>query len=98
MSKKAEIFNNFARVKHAVFETIKPRSRRSGAGSAVANSEADVGSDHGPGCGGGGVIQISRKAWTRNLPRTSREDLHDLELVARTVATGSGAARELKQR
>ena len=29
LSKKAEIFNNFARVKHAsIFETIKPRSRK----------------------------------------------------------------------
>ena len=56
LSKKAEIFNNFARVKHAsIFETIKPgyqRFRRTG--RAVAHSETHVGADHGPGFRGGG--------------------------------------------
>ncbi len=89
LSKKAEIFNNFAKVKHAsIFETIKP---------AVANDEpaapvpiqklmsvpimdrdsAVV-----------GVIQISRKGLDPKLAQDfSREDLHDLELVAGLLAT-----------
>ena len=51
LSKKAEIFNNFARVKHAsIFETIKPGRDRYGRTDApFAHSEADVGADHGPG-------------------------------------------------
>ena len=48
LSKKGEIFNNFARVKHAsIFETIKPIGVRRLIlpRSASADSEVDVGSD-----------------------------------------------------
>ncbi|HEV3513100.1 MAG TPA: GAF domain-containing protein [Candidatus Sulfotelmatobacter sp.] len=91
LSKKPEIFNNFARVKHAsIFETIKPGT---------------VNSDDQPGLPAPiqklmsvpiidkassvvGVIQISRKALdSKHAPDFSREDLHDLELVAGLLAT-----------
>ena len=47
LSKKAEIFNNFARVKHAsIFETIKPVGAEAERASAArAHSETDVGAD-----------------------------------------------------
>ena len=63
LSKKAEIFNNFARVKHAsIFETIKPDSERLGRTRAAgSDSEAHVGADYGPRFVVVGVIQISRK-------------------------------------
>ena len=56
LSKKAEIFNNFARVKHAsIFETIKPSSNDSDEPAvALAHSETYVRADHGPGLGSGG--------------------------------------------
>lgn len=89
LSKKAEIFNNFARVKHAsIFETIKP--------DAVDSEEAppnpiqklmsvpimDRGSNV------VGVIQISRKGLDPKYAQDfSREDLHDLELAAGLLAT-----------
>ena len=91
LSKKAEIFNNFARVKHAsIFETIKP----GGPGSdfeepsapppiqklmsvPIMNQESTV----------VGVIQISRKGLDPRFAQDfSREDLHDLELVAGVLA------------
>jgi GAF domain-containing protein len=94
LSKKAEIFNNFARVKHAsIFETIKP-----GAGSGgsefkdaatpppiqklmsvpIIDRDTKV----------VGVIQISRKSLDSKLSQDfSREDLHDLELAAGLLAT-----------
>ena len=94
LSKKAEIFNNFARVKHAsIFETIKP-----GAGSGgsefedaaipppiqklmsvpIMDRDTKV----------VGVIQISRKSLDSKLSQDfSREDLHDLELAAGLLAT-----------
>ncbi len=90
LSKKAEIFNNFARVKHAsIFETIKPGTSTSD--EAVAPSpiqklmsvpimdrdSAVV-----------GVIQISRKGLDpRAAQDFNREDLHDLELAAGLMAT-----------
>jgi len=89
LSKKPEIFNNFARVKHAsIFETIKPEAN----GEEVAapapiqklmsvpimdRDSAVV-----------GVIQISRKALDPKFAQDfSREDLHDLELAAGLLAT-----------
>src|ERR1700693_2533509 len=90
LSKKAEIFNNFARVKHAsIFETINPTS--DAADEAVApspiqklmsvpimNQDLVV----------VGVIQISRKGLDSKLAQDfSREDLHDLELGAGLLAT-----------
>src|SRR6266851_4870094 len=84
LSKKAEIFNNFARVKHAsIFETIKPGEEdQEQAPPApiqklmsvpIMDRDAVV----------VGVIQISRKALDSKFAQDfSREDLHDLELVA----------------
>jgi GAF domain-containing protein len=89
LSKKPEIFNNFARVKHAsIFETIKPEAN-DGEATAPApiqklmsvpimdRDSAVV-----------GVIQISRKALDPKFAQDfSREDLHDLELAAGLLAT-----------
>jgi hypothetical protein len=90
MSKKAEIFNNFARVKHAsIFETIKP-----GAGDTaepappspiqklmsvpILDRDSNV----------VGVIQVSRKGLDPKFAQDfSREDLHDLELAAGLLAS-----------
>jgi hypothetical protein len=89
LSKKAEIFNNFARVKHAsIFETIKP-----GTGDPedappspiqklmsvpVMDQDSNV----------VGVIQISRKGLDPRFAQDfSREDLHDLELAAGILCT-----------
>ena len=91
LSKKAEIFNNFARVKHAsIFETIKPGATDSDDEPAppapiqklmsvpIMDRASSV----------VGVIQISRKALDSKFAQDfSREDLHDLELVAGLLAT-----------
>ena len=90
LSKKAEIFNNFARVKHAsIFETIKPAATDSDEPAAPApiqklmsvpimDRESNV----------VGVIQISRKGLDPRFAQDfSREDLHDLEIVAGLLAT-----------
>jgi GAF domain-containing protein len=88
LSKKPEIFNNFARVKHAsIFETIKPEDNEETAAPApiqklmsvpVMDRDSAV----------VGVIQISRKALDSKFAQDfSREDLHDLELVAGLLAT-----------
>src|SRR5579863_5751497 len=90
LSKKAEIFNNFARVKHAsIFETIKPGSSDSDEPiqpapiqklMSVPIMERDLVVV--------GVIQISRKALDAKFAKDfSREDLHDLELAAGLLAT-----------
>jgi hypothetical protein len=90
LSKKAEIFNNFARVKHAsIFETIKPDANDSDEPAPPApiqklmsvpimdQTSSVV-----------GVIQISRKGLDSKYAQDfSREDLHDLELVAGLLAT-----------
>jgi hypothetical protein len=90
LSKKAEIFNNFARVKHAsIFETIKPAGAPDDDMSAhpapiqklmsvpILNSKSDV----------MGVLQISRKGLDPRFTQDfSREDLHDLELAAGLLA------------
>jgi hypothetical protein len=89
MSKKAEIFNNFARVKHAsIFETIKSGGMDDDAVAAPApiqklmsvpimDRESNV----------LGVIQISRKGLDPKFTQDfSREDLHDLELAAGVLA------------
>jgi len=89
LSKKAEIFNNFARVKHAsIFETIK-----------AVGSEADEPAQPAPiqklmsvpildhQLTVLGVIQISRKGLDPRFTQDfSREDLHDLELAAGVLA------------
>jgi hypothetical protein len=89
LSKKAEIFNNFARVKHAsIFESIKPGTadieeappapiQKLMSVPIMDKASAVV-----------GVIQISRKGLDpRFAPDFSREDLHDLEVVAGLLAT-----------
>jgi GAF domain-containing protein len=89
LSKKAEIFNNFARVKHAsIFETIKPEAIDSEeAGPAPIQKLMSVPIvDHNSKVVG--VIQISRKGLDpRFAADFSREDLHDLEVAAGLLAT-----------
>src|ERR1700693_168119 len=89
LSKKAEIFNNFARVKHAsIFETIKP------VGSEVEDPAPPAPIQKlmsvpilDPNSTVLGVIQISRKGMDpRYTQDFSREDLHDLELAAGLLA------------
>ncbi len=88
LSKKAEIFNNFARVKHAsIFETIKPEAGEDVITPApiqklmsvpVMDRDSAV----------VGVIQVSRKGLDPKFAQDfGREDLHDLELVAGLLAT-----------
>jgi hypothetical protein len=93
ISKKSEIFNNFARVKHAsIFETIKL-----GATEGVDTSEplpiqklmsAPVVDENHRVLG---VIQISRKGSEANFAGAdfSREDLHELELAAGILAAST---------
>jgi GAF domain-containing protein len=88
LSKKAEIFNNFARVKHAsIFETIKPESTSEEAPPAPIQKLMSVPiMDRTSGVVG--VIQISRKGLDpRYAQDFSRDDLHDLEVVAGLLAT-----------
>src|SRR5712671_3591089 len=92
LSKKAEIFNNFARVKHAsIFETIKS----AGADADVPASPAPIQklmsvpilNQH---LAVMGVLQISRKGLdARHTQDFSREDLHDLELAAGLLASST---------
>src|SRR3984885_11916951 len=90
LSKKAEIFNNFARVKHAsIFETIKPNGSDAEEVAQpnpiqklmsvpIMDRDSTV----------VGVIQISRKALDARFAQDfSREDLHDLELAAEILAS-----------
>ncbi len=90
MSKKAEIFNNFARVKHAsIFETIKPSGGTDNEelppapiqklmSVPILDQDLNV----------LGVIQISRKGLDPRFAQDfSREDLHDLELAAGVLAS-----------
>src|SRR5271166_5698615 len=89
LSKKAEIFNNFARVKHAsIFETIKPVGSEVEEPAAPAPIQKlmsvpilDQNSSV------LGVLQISRKGLDPRFTQDfSREDLHDLELAAGLLA------------
>jgi len=89
LSKKAEIFNNFAKVKHAsIFETIKPGATESEElrpapiqklmSVPILDRDLNV----------LGVIQISRKGLDPRFAQDfSREDLHDLELAAGVLAS-----------
>ena len=89
LSKKAEIFNNFARVKHAsIFETIKPGAdiEEPAAPSPIQKLMSVPIMDRDSNVVG--VIQISRKALDAKFAQDfSREDLHDLELAAGLLAT-----------
>jgi hypothetical protein len=90
LSKKAEIFNNFARVKHAsIFETIKPVGAEADDLPAPPAPIQKLMSvpilDHQSAVIG--VIQISRKGLDPRFTQDfSREDLHDLELAAGVLA------------
>ena len=89
LSKKAEIFNNFARVKHAsIFETIKPVGSDTEETSVPAPIQklmsVPILDQHLTVLG---VIQISRKGLDPRFTQDfSREDLHDLELAAGVLA------------
>ena len=90
LSKKAEIFNNFARVKHAsIFETIKPDAGNTDepiAPSPIQKLMSVPIMDRASAVVG--VIQISRKGLDPKFAKDfSREDLHDLELAAGLLAT-----------
>jgi len=89
LSKKAEIFNNFARVKHAsIFETIKPGDDvdEPAAPSPIQKLMSVPIMDRDSAVVG--VIQISRKGLDPKYAQDfSREDLHDLELAAGLLAT-----------
>jgi len=89
LSKKAEIFNNFARVKHAsIFETIKPVGSEDDLPSPPAPIQKLMSVpilDHQTTVMG--VIQVSRKGLDPRFTQDfSREDLHDLELAAGVLA------------
>src|SRR5947209_15526553 len=88
LSKKPEIFNNFARVKHAsIFETIRPGAVDETAAPSPIQKLMSV-PIMGRDAAVVGVIQISRKAVDpKHAKDFSREDLHDLELVAGLLAT-----------
>lgn len=97
ISKKSEIFNNFARVKHAsIFESIKlgtsegidtsePLPIQKLMSAPVMDEDSRV----------LGVIQISRKGSEATYAGAdfSREDLHELEMAAGILA-GSTVMRE----
>jgi hypothetical protein len=87
LSKKAEIFNNFAKVKHAsIFETIKPGADSEEAAPAPIQRLMSV-PILDPDNNVIGVIQISRKGLDARFAQDfSREDLHDLELAAGVLA------------
>src|ERR1700689_5252047 len=92
LSKKGEIFNNFARVKHAsIFETIKPVGAETEDPTPPAPIQklmsVPILDQHLTGLG---VIQISRKGLDPRFTQDfSREDLHDLELAAGVLAASS---------
>jgi hypothetical protein len=89
LSKKAEIFNNFARVKHAsIFETIKPVGAETDAVAPPAPIQKLMSVPIlDPNTTVLGVLQISRKGSDpRHTQDFSREDLHDLELAAGLLA------------
>jgi hypothetical protein len=92
LSKKAEIFNNFARVKHAsIFETIKPIGAEEEAPAPPPPIQklmsVPILDQHSTVMG---VLQISRKGLDPRLTEDfSREDLHDLEIAAGVLAVSA---------
>jgi hypothetical protein len=88
LSKKPEIFNNFARVKHAsIFETIRPVGADTEEALPAPIQKlmsVPILDRHSTVLG---VIQISRKGLDPRFSQDfSREDLHDLELAAGVLA------------
>jgi hypothetical protein len=97
ISKKSEIFNNFARVKHAsIFESVKLRTSEGVDASEPLPIQklmsAPVIDENSRVLG---VIQISRKGSDASYAGAdfSREDLHELEMAAGILA-GSTVMRE----
>jgi hypothetical protein len=92
LSKKAEIFNNFARVKHAsIFETIKPVGVEADEPAPPSPIQklmsVPILDQHSTVLG---VIQISRKGLDPRFTQDfSREDLHDLEIAAGLLAASA---------
>jgi len=92
LSKKAEIFNNFARVKHAsIFETIKSVGNDADAPASATPIQklmsVPILDQHSAVLG---VLQISRKGLDpRHTQDFSREDLHDLEIAAGLLAASA---------
>ena len=91
-SKKSEIFNNFARVKHAsIFESIRldgesldqpePAPIQKLMSAPVMDEDSRV----------LGVVQVSRKGLDPSYAGAdfSREDLHELELAATVLASSN---------
>jgi hypothetical protein len=93
ISKKSEIFNNFARVKHAsIFETIKlGASEGMDTGEPLPIQKLMSAPVVDESCKVLGVIQISRKGSDPIYAGIdfSREDLHELELAAGILAASS---------
>jgi hypothetical protein len=93
ISKKPEIFNNFARVKHAgIFETIKLGSSEGMDDSQPLPIQKLMSAPViDPSSGVLGVIQISRKGSDPAYAGAdfSREDLHELELAASILASSA---------
>lgn len=89
LSKKPEIFNNFARVKHAgIFETIRHHENGSDEPAPPAPIQKLMSVPIIDRSTVVGVIQISRKGLDPKYAQDfSREDLHDLELAAGLLAT-----------
>ncbi|HET9407508.1 MAG TPA: GAF domain-containing protein [Candidatus Sulfotelmatobacter sp.] len=89
LAKKPEIFNNFAKVKHAsIFETIRSDApeQEPAPPSPIQKLMSVPILDHDRSVIG--VIQISRKGNdARSATDFSREDLHDLELAASVLAS-----------
>jgi hypothetical protein len=92
LSKKAEIFNNFGRIKHAgIFEIIKPSGEQINEqfvplpiqklmSAPIMGRQTTV----------LGVIQISHKGSdSRSAPDFTREQMRNLELAAELLAASS---------
>ena len=92
LSKKPEIFNNFARVKHAsIFETIKmPKTEDETPDPYAPIQKLMSVPVLDPQSIVLGVLQISRKGFDpQHTKDFSREDLHDLELAAEVLAVST---------
>jgi len=90
LSNKAEIFNNFALVKHAsIFEIISPSDADPEIPLPIQKLMSVPIVEHGESTVLG-VIQVSHKGEElRFIPDFRREELHNLELAAQLIATAS---------
>jgi len=89
ISKKPEIFNNFARVKHAsIFETVRVEPGDAETTPLVPIQKLMSVPILDRNSGVLGVVQISRKGSDpKHASDFSREDLHDLETAAGVLAS-----------